>query len=101
MLQIYDYAQIFDSINLKQAVSDIYDYGLDDDNLTLIYKANEQVHMAVKTHGGLTKRDTINDSVLQGDTFGSLLASVQADTIAKDVEMADVGFEYKEELQTS
>ena len=101
MLQIYDYAQMFDSINLKEAVSDIYDYGLDDDDLTLIYKANEQVHMAVKTHGGLTKRQTINNSVLQGDTFGSLLASVQADTIAKDVEMADIGFKYKEELPIS
>ena len=98
MLQIYDYAQMFDSINLKEAVSDIYDYGLNDDNLSLIYKANDKVHMAVKTHGGLTRRQTIKNSVLQGDTFGSLLASVQADTIARDVEKADIGYRYKEEL---
>ena len=41
LLQIYDYKQMFDSINLEEAISDIYDYGIKDDNLALIYKANE------------------------------------------------------------
>ena len=54
--------------------------------------------MAVKTAAGLTNRDTIENSVLQGDTFGSLLASVQVDTIAKEVEKANIGYKYKEEL---
>ena len=99
ILQIYDFAQMFDSINLKDAISDIYDYGLDDDNLGLIYKANSEVHMAVKTPGGLTDRKVIRNSVLQGDTFGSLLASVQVDTIAKDVKKAGLGYRYKEELE--
>ena len=48
-LQFYDYSQIFDSINLKEAISDIYNTGVNDDNLALIYRANEEVHMAVKT----------------------------------------------------
>ena len=84
VLQIYDYAQMFDSIDLEEALSDIFDYGLNDDNLSLIYKANNKVHMAVKTAAGLTNRDTIENPLLQGDTFGSLLASVQVDTIAKE-----------------
>ena len=29
-LQIYDYAQMFDSIHLEEAISDLYDVGLDD-----------------------------------------------------------------------
>ena len=49
LLQIYDYAQMFDSINLKKAINDIFDAGLKDDNLILIYKANEEVNMAVNT----------------------------------------------------
>ena len=32
VLQIYDYSQMFDSIDLEEAISDIYDYGLNDDN---------------------------------------------------------------------
>jgi Ca2+-dependent lipid-binding protein len=55
LLQIYDYKQMFDSINLEEAIIDIYDYGLKDDNLALIYKANEKINMAVKTPGRLTE----------------------------------------------
>ena len=99
VLQIYDFSQMFDSINLQEAVSDIFDYGLQDDNLALVYKANKEVHMAVQTPGGLTDRQVVENSVLQGDTFGSLLASVQVDTIAKEVAKAGVGYKYKEELE--
>ena len=54
--------------------------------------------MAVKTSAGLTDRDIIENSVLQGDTFGSFLASFQVDTIANEIEKAGVGYDYKEEL---
>ena len=79
----------------------IYDYGLEDDNLSLIHKANNEVHMAVKTAGGLTDRQVLKNCVLQGDTFGSILASVQVDAISKDVEEADLGYTYKESLSVS
>ena len=98
ILQIYDYAQMFDSINLQEALCDIYDYGLNDDNLPLIFKANQEVNMAVKTPWGITDRQIIQNSVLQGDIFGSLLAAVQVDTIAQEVEKAGVGYMYKEKL---
>ena len=84
VLQFYDYAQMFDSINLEYAISDIYDVGLDDDNLALIYNANKDINMAVKTPAGLSARQSIKDIVLQGDTWGSILASVQVDKIGKD-----------------
>ena len=58
LLQFYDYKQMFDSIDLKEAISDIYEYGVKDDTLQLIFKANEQIHMAVKTPGGLTEQCT-------------------------------------------
>ena len=37
LLQIFDYKQMFDSMDLKQAISDIYKTGLKDENLSLIY----------------------------------------------------------------
>ena len=80
LLQIYDYRQMFDSINLQQALSDLYDVGVNDDNLALIHKANKDIYMAVKTPNGLTDRQTISNCVLQGDTWGSILASVQVDS---------------------
>ena len=69
MLQIYDYAQMFDSIDLIEALSDIYNAGVNDDSLSLLHQANAEVQMAVKTPIGLTERQTIRGIVLQGDTF--------------------------------
>ena len=75
-IQIYDYMQMFDYMDLEQAVSDIYDAGVDDYTLALLYEANKEVHMAVKTPSGLTQRQIIRDTVLQGNTWGSIIASV-------------------------
>ena len=57
--------------------------------------------MSVKTPSGLTKRQTIKNIVLQGDTFGSILASVQVDSIGKDVVNAGLGYQYKDSLDIS
>ena len=101
VLQIYDYAQMFDSINLKKAISDVFDAGLKDDNLILIHKANEEVNMAVNTPSGLSERQILKNNVLQGDTWGSLLASVQVDSIGKECEKSTYGYLYKDNLQVS
>ena len=100
-LQIYDYKQMFDAIDLEVSISDIYDVGDDDDSLTLIYEANKEIQMAVKTPSGLTERQTVRNIVLQGDTWGSILASVQVDTISKAVEEAGLGYMYKDSLPIS
>jgi hypothetical protein len=39
--------------------------------------------------------------VLQGDTWGSILASVQVDSIGKDIEEAGLRYLYKESLPVS
>ena len=98
MLQVYDYKQMFDSMNLKLAISDIYKTGLKDDNLSLIYEANKEIFMSVNTKSGLTDRQLIENSVLQGDTWGSLLASVQVETIAQECVDAGYHYRYKDNL---
>ena len=95
VVQFYDYSQMFDSINLQDAISDIYDTGLDNDTLDLIYKSNSEVSMAVKTPHGLTDRQVIRDTVLQGDKFGSLLASVMVDKIGQECMKAGYHYSYK------
>ena len=82
---------MFDSVNSREVI-DLYDYGVKNYDLQLIYKANEKIHMAIKTSGGLTERQTITNSVLQGDTWGPMLASVQVDTFGKSVERAGIGY---------
>ena len=101
VLQIYNYKQMFDAIDLQQALSDIYDVGVNDDNLSLLYQGNKDVRMAVNTPSGLSERQSIENVVLQGDTFGSILASVQVDSIGKEVEESGYGYHYKDELPVS
>ena len=95
IFQIFDYAQMFDSMNLELAISDIYGAGLRNSNLRLLYEANKKIHMAVNTPEGPTDRKTIENSVLQGDVFGSLMASVQVDSIGKECAAAGYGYKYK------
>jgi hypothetical protein len=43
LLQIYDYAQMFDSLDLQEVISDIYDFGFNDDMLSLVYNGNKEI----------------------------------------------------------
>ena len=95
LLQIYDHSQMFDSMNLKFAISDMFEAGLKNGDLQLLYEGNKKIHMAVNTPDGPTQRNTIENCVLQGDTFGSLLASVQVDSIGKECAETEYGYEYQ------
>ena len=101
IFQVTDYKQMFDSMDLEQAISDMFDAGFKDDTLVLLHKANEEIHMAVKTNNGLTERHIIEDSVLQGDTFGSILASVQVDSIGKECQETGYGYHYMDSQPVS
>ena len=57
--------------------------------------------MAVKTTNGLTESQNLKDIVLQGDTWGSLLASVQVDSIGKECQENGYGYRYKDSLLVS
>ena len=65
---------------------------------SLLHQANAEVQMAVKTPAGLTDRQTITDSVLQGDTWGSILASAQVDSIGQECMEAGHYYLYKDKL---
>ena len=63
LLQIYDYRQMFDAIFLEEAISDIYDAGCKDDNLSLLYNANKEMSVRVNTPCGLTEEETFENVV--------------------------------------
>ena len=48
VLQIYDYAQMFDAINLKEAISDVLDTGFIDEENKYILTNFEQVRKGGK-----------------------------------------------------
>ena len=74
-IQIYDVIQCFDALWLEDCMLDVY-YATPEeqhnDKLALIFKANEENKVAVKTPVGLTSRETIPTIVMQGGTFGPM-----------------------------
>ena len=67
-------------------------------NLSLVYKANKEIFKAVNTPSGFTERQTLEKIVLQGDTWGSLLASVHVDSIGQECTQSGYGYLYKNVL---
>ena len=97
--EVLDYKQCFDSLWLEECMNDLFEGGIDDDNLALIYEANRNINVAVNTPNGLTARDNIEKIVLQGDVFGPLECSVTVDTFGKEcMDEEKHLYMYKEEV---
>ena len=89
-LQICDYKQMFDSMDLKEAISDIFDVGVDDDSLALIYKANKEIQMSVKTASGLTERQTVRTASCQAIQGAPSLPPCRLIPLARTWRMLDL-----------
>ena len=83
-LQIYDIEKMFDKIKLKEAINDFWDSGVKNDNLVLLYELNKNNKAVVKTPVGESEEIVLDENVLQGESFGPLLASNQLYTIGKE-----------------
>ena len=77
-VQIFDYRQCFDSLWLEECMNDLYSAGLKDDKFALLYNANSDVKVTVKTPVGKTSKGTITNAITQGDVLGPLLCSIVA-----------------------
>ena len=99
-VQILEYRQCFDSLWLEECMNDLYSAGLKDDKFALLYNANSDVKVAVKTPVGKTSRGTITNAITQGDVFGPLLCSNQVDTFGKEcLEQHKYTYLYKNEVE--
>ena len=81
---IYDYKQCFDSLWQEEILNDLYDAGIQNNKLSLLYKINQTNKIAVKTHHGISQRKTFNMITCQGEPMGLISCSVQVDTIGRD-----------------
>ena len=80
---------------MKEALSDLYNSGVQDDTLHLIYEANKNVSVRVKTSFGLTEEVVLDEVVLQGEVWGPSLAANQVDTFGKEMIEEDFSFMYR------
>ena len=83
-IQISDYKQSFDGLWMQECLSDLYNSGVTDDKLSLLYNINNHVKIAVKTPAGRTNREDIYNVITQGDVFGPILCSNLVDTFGRE-----------------
>ena len=70
--QVYDVEKCFDSLWLHEVINSLYEAGLKNDKLPLLFLENTVAKVAVKTSGGMSKRESIFNIIMQGSVFGSL-----------------------------
>ena len=95
IFQQYDYKQMFDGMNLRETCNDLFDIGVKDDTLKLVYDANRKINFRVKTPTGMTDEGTLEEILLQGDTWASVAASVQCDFFGKELLNEEPSFIFK------
>ena len=78
-LSILDFRQMFDAEDLSICLNSLYEAGIKDDTLALIYEANKKNVIYVKTPNGLTKNASICEKIMQGDVMSPLLSSNMVD----------------------
>ena len=83
-LQVYDCAKACDSLWLAECIKDLYESGVMDDKLAMIYYGNRKNNVSIKTPLGFTERIPINDIMTQGVSLAASACSVQTDKIGKE-----------------
>ena len=78
-INIMDFKQMFDTGDLSFVLNAFFEAGVTDDMLALVNEANKSVPFAVKTYNGMTKCETMNNKVMQGDMLSPLVSSIMAD----------------------
>ena len=80
---IYDVEKCFDSLWLSECINDIFEAGVNNDKLCLLYHSNKNARIAVKTPSGVSERFTINNTVMQGTVWAGLKCTTTMDKLGK------------------
>ena len=82
-IQIMDVEKCFDKLWAKECFNDIYEDGVTNDKLSLLYQINKNAQVAIKTSSGLTKRTPISNIIMQGTVWGSILCTSTIHNLGK------------------
>ena len=80
---MYDIEQCFDSMWLHEVITSLFEAGLKNDKLPLLFLDNINAIISVKTPGGLSSRTSISNIIMQGSVWGSLCCVVLLDKLGK------------------
>ena len=82
-IAIYDIEKCFDALWVEECINDMYDTGLKNDKLNLLFLMNQNAQIAIKTPNGMTQRKSITNIIMQGTVWGSLFCTATMDKLGK------------------
>ena len=81
--QIYDIEKCFDKLWLQEVINCLYENGLRNDKLPLLFLENLNAQVAVKSNGELSNRVNIQEIIMQGSVWGSICCVVLMEKLGK------------------
>ena len=95
-IQIFDVYKCFDKLWAKECFNDLFESGFANDKLPLLFDENMDAQVAVKTASGTTRRTTVNEVVMQGTVWGSLMCTNTMDNLGKlSYDKPEMLYQYK------
>ena len=81
--QIYDIEKCFDSLWLHEVINSLFEAGLKNDKLPLLFLENNNAQGAVKVNDRISKRVSIHNIIMQGSIWGGLCCVVMMGKLGK------------------
>ena len=94
--QVYDVEKCFDSLWLHEVINCLFEAGLSNDKLPLLFLENSTAKVAVKSAGGMSNRESIWKIIMLGSIWESISCVVLMDKLGQQVyDNPDLLFYYK------
>ena len=87
-LIIGDYKVCFDALSLPITTNDLFNAGIDNSHLNLLYKSDETSNISIKTPFGKTERFLVKNTIPQGDVPAPFKCTTSVDSISEDQSLA-------------
>ena len=80
---VYDVRKCFDSLWMSECMNDLFEAGLTNDKLCLLYYSNLNAQVAIKTSTGVSERFNIQRKVMQETVWAGLMCTCTMDKLGK------------------
>ena len=82
-INVYDVRKCFDFLWLMECINDLFESGLNNDKLNILYYSNINAQIAVKTSNGVSEKFNIQKVVMQGTVWAGLMCTTTMDKLGK------------------
>ena len=82
-ITVYDVEKCFDALWVQECINDMYEAGLKNNKLNILFLMNQHAQVAIKTSSGNTERTSMSNLIMQDTVWGSLFCTVSMDKLPR------------------